>query len=254
MPRREIAIAPFLESCPEITTLGIRASLCDYSPAERKLLASADRVYFPTPRFAKILEAAGKQTFPSCLTYRIRKSRLVQETLFQFSGCPHPRTRIYFGRRKASISADFRFPFVAMGPGMQDGIFPVNDTKSLVELAEKYNPLIVREEVRYERRLWLLFVNYECIWIADGTPGVETIGRRTIGTLSDDPMLEPCIHETGILVRSFRLNDIAVEIGFSMTEGWGITSMAKPPVSWQSAHGAVSRYEYISSLIRAGKI
>jgi len=254
MPRLEVAIAPFLKSCPGVTTLGIRGSLCDYSPEERMILASADRVYFPTPRFARILEAAGKQTFPSCLTYRVRRSRVVQETLLQFSGCPHPRTRIYFGRRKASISADFRFPLIAMGPGMHDGIFPVSDAGTLADLADRYNPLIVREDARCEKRLRLVFVNYECIGVIYGASGEKTIGRRVEGYVSRDIGLREFILEAETLVRTFRLNDIAVEIGFSAAEGWRIESMARPPAFLGFAQGAVSRHEYISSLIRAGKI
>lgn len=218
------------------------------------ILASADRVYFPTLRFAKILEAAGKQTFPSYLTYRVRQSRVVQETLLQFSGCPHPRTRIYFGRRKASISADFRFPFLAMGPGMHDGIFPVSDAGTLADLADRYNPLIVREDARCEKRLLLVFVNYECIGVMYGAAGEKAIGRQVEESVSGDTGLREFILEAQTLVRAFRLNDIAVEIGCSVAEGWRIESMAKPPAFLGFARGVVSRHEYISSLIRAGKI
>lgn len=254
MPRQEVAIAPFLKSCPRVITLGIRASICDYSPGERKLLASARRVFFPTPRFAKVLEAAGKQTFPSSLSYRVRQSRIFQETLLHFSGCPHPRTRIFFGRRKESILRDFCFPFLAMGPDMHDGIFTVNDGKTLAELAGRYNPLIIREGLDFEEQLWLVFVNYDCIWISDEPLSGRTSRGRMINSVDRDSPLQRCIQETSVLVRSLRLNDIAVEVGFMSTQDWRITSLGRPPVSWLSERGLVHRHQYISSLIQAGSI
>ena len=92
MQEKLVAIAPFLRSCPHLITLGVRASMGEYTPCQRRMLLSASQILFPTPRFVGILQAAGKKTFPSALAYSVRKSRLIQEVLFQFLKCPHPLT------------------------------------------------------------------------------------------------------------------------------------------------------------------
>ncbi len=96
MPENLVAIAPFLRSCQHLVTLGIRPSLGDYTSGQREMLLSASQIFFPTQRFVRILQAAGKKTFPSAFAYSVQRSRLIQEVLFQFLKCPHPFTLIYY--------------------------------------------------------------------------------------------------------------------------------------------------------------
>ncbi len=249
MSQPRIAIAPFLKSCPGVVTLGVRAAISDYPPGERRLMASAERIFFPTPRFAKIFEASGGNTFPNAFTYRLRKSRLVQESLFQFSGCPHPRARIYFGRRKTSIPSDFRFPFIAMGPNRADDAQLVEDFRQLADMADRFNPLIIREHTRYDERLLLVFVNYECVAVQRDVPG----GLFFSTTPANHP--PPSLyHAVSGLLRSFQVCDIAVETGYTRESGWLIDSLGRPPLSWQTPAGTMYRHDYISELIQNGKI
>lgn len=247
MPRPLIAIAPFLESCPVVKTLGVRPAISDYSPDERRILASAARIFFPTPRFAKIFEAAGGNTFPNAFTYRLRKSTLLQTTLLQFSGCPHPRTRIYFGRQKASIPDDFSFPFIAMGPNRSDRARVVQNSLQLADPADRFNPLIIREYIEYEERMVLVFVNYECIAEIRNLSGEENFSAHA----ASFPAY--CFHPPAAeLLRSFQVCDIAVEVGFNKERGMLIDSFARPPLSWKTPKGVVNRHKYISDLIRKG--
>lgn len=162
MGEKLVAIAPFLRSCPSLITLGVRASMGDYTPWQREILLAARLILFPTLRFVRILEAAGKKTFPSAFAYSVQKSRLIQEALYQVLKCPHPLTRIYYGRQKSSIPDDFPFPVYAMGPDMIGKARLVSNSRDLQAVSEIYNPLIIREVLDYEKRFLLIFINYEC--------------------------------------------------------------------------------------------
>jgi hypothetical protein len=250
MSEHLIAIAPFLSRCPRVITLGVRAALGDYSRQERDLMLSAGCIFFPTPRFVKIFEAAGKSTFPTGFTYKVRKSRVIQEVLFQFLACPHPRTRIYFGHQKLSIPKDFSFPFLAMGPDKSDPALSVKDLRELDEFAFNYNPLIIQENREYEKRFRLVFVNYEFV----GTEGTvsEEDGTRFFGNVSSgyrtgDSIVRACAK----IVRSVGLNDITVEVAVG-ENGWFITEFTRPPVFCSTREGMVNRHGYIAGLIESG--
>ncbi len=249
MPKPLIAIAPFIESCPGVITLGVRPALCDYSTEEKRLINSADRIFFPTPRFAKIFEAAGKQTFPNSFTYQMRRSRVLEATFLQYSGCPHPRTRLYFGRQKASIASDFRFPLIAMGPNRSDSAGVIQNSNQLADAAAKYNPLIVREFIEYRERMLLVFVNYECVAKFSGLPG----GRDFSSPVTQSAAYS-FLTQLPDIVRSFNLCDIGVELGYTKDRGLLIDSFARPPLSWKTPEGAVNRHQYISGLIQKGEL
>jgi ribosomal protein S6--L-glutamate ligase len=257
-----VAIAPLLGSCPGLITLGVRPSMGDYTPRERELLLSARRIFFPTPRFAGILEAAGKETFPSAFAYRVRKSRLIQEVLFQFLKCPHPRTRAYYGRQKNWIVDDFPPPFLAMGPQMLSGVRRIASECDLQVLSEIHNPLIINEIVEYRERLEFVFVNYECAGILKRVPsggqcefdcpGIPGAARLANGEVAEYSATE-VVPRLKRLLRSVRLNDIAVEIGIT-PQGWQLIEFVRPPLSWPSHEGVIDRFRYICSLIETERL
>ncbi|MFZ2447794.1 MAG: hypothetical protein WAW37_15675 [Syntrophobacteraceae bacterium] len=256
MPQPRIAIAPFLVSCPRVITLGVRAAVSDYSAEEKGLLASAGRIFFPTPRFAKIFEAAGKDTFPNAFTYGLRKSRQAQEALFRVGGWPHPRARVYFGRQKASIVPDFRFPFLAMGPNVSDRPRLIENTPQLADATGEFNPLIIREKLEYDERFLLVFVNFECIATLQEVPGATAppvaFSRPTATDLP--PSAAGFRHTLSNLLRSFRINDIAVEIGLSATADAQVLSLVRPPLWWRTPGGTANRHDLIAGLIREGRL
>ncbi|MEM5788820.1 MAG: hypothetical protein AAGU11_16030, partial [Syntrophobacteraceae bacterium] len=207
MRKTLIAIAPFLKGCPGVVTLGVRASIGDYSLSERKLLASAARVLFPTRRYARLFEAAGKMTFPGSLTYGIRKSRLLEETLLSYSGFPHPVTRFYFGRRKAAIPEDVRFPLLAMGPLKADPAERVESAQRLAELAEQFNPLIIQEYIPFETQVALVFVDYALVGLAGESRLGSLLSTKAPALVFSDQCLNAFVTEVGQFLRSFRLCD-----------------------------------------------
>ena len=237
---RLVAIAPFLISSPDIITLGVRTSLGDYSPAERDLLLSSDRIFFPTPRFVSIFEAAGKDCFPSGIAYRIHSSRVVQEALLRFFDYPHPRSRIYFGKQKHSITRHFKFPFRAMGPGAASCVRLITDTRELEQFSKIHNPLIVQEVVEYEKQFRAVFVNFQVAGIVEGNSENDRVWRKVVA-------------DVGKLLRPSNLNDVCVEVGF--TSGTPqIIALSRPPRIWESPSGRINRHEYISRLVETGEL
>lgn len=234
----------------------------DYTPWQRRMLLSASRIFFPTPRFVRILQAAGKETFPSAFTYSIQKSRLIQEVLFQFLKCPHPLTRIYYGRQKSSIAEDFSFPFKAMGPKMVGGAQLVSNACDLRALTEIYNPLIIQEIVDYAECFRLVFVNYKCEGIIKRVSSGAQCGFNS-HSISPSPQLGQGIglefFGRGIvsclekLLRSMQINDIAVEIG-TTRQGWRLIELARPPLSWPTPDGVSNRHRLIAHLIESNKL
>ncbi|MGA2402870.1 MAG: hypothetical protein ABSG91_14390 [Syntrophobacteraceae bacterium] len=253
MREKLVAIAPLLRSCPRLITLGVRACMGDYTPGQKELLLCARQIIFPTPRFVRILEAAGKKTFPSAFAYSVQKSRLIQEALFQFLKCPHPLTRIYYGRQKGSIVDDFPFPFRAMGPGTTDRARLVSNGSDLRAMSEIYNPLIIQEVLDYHERFLLVFINYECAGrqcVSDGSwtfPNHPVDKGRVAEFFNSEVM--SCFEK---LLRSVQLNDVAVEIGLTR-KGWQLIELARPPLSWPSTEGVITRRQHISRLIEANK-
>ena len=212
-------------------------------------MLSADRIFFPTPRFVNIFEAAGKSTFPNGITYKVRRSRVVEEALFQFLACPHPRTRIYFGRQKKSIPGHFSFPLLVMGPDKSCTARAVSSPAELEEWTVRCNPLIVQENVHYEARFRMTFVN--C-----GFLGIERIvASKTNRESSADQFagcsVENLIRDASQIVKSAGLNDIAVEAGIGQN-GWFIIGFVRPPMFCPTPGGMVNRHEYITALIEKG--
>ncbi len=254
-----VAMAPFLRACPQVTTLGIRSSLVDYTPQQRRMLLSARLVLFPTQRFVRVLQAAGRKTFPSSFAYSIQKSRLMQEVLFQLLKCPHPLTHLYYGRQKNSILEDFAFPFWALGPKKTDNAWLVSNERDLKEISGIYNPLIIQEMLHYSERFRLLFVNYECCGVLGRVCGEELRSFDSCEIPSKtylDRAVAPAsfsgeiISDLERLLRSVQINDIVAEIG--ITRGcWRLIELLRPPVYWQTHTGLVNRFNLISSMIES---
>ncbi len=161
----KVALAPFLGSCSAIKTLGVRPTIDDYSAAEKALLRRAERVFFPTPRFAYLFDALRIPLFPAYTTYRFQRSRVLQQILFAVSGMPRPATRIYYGRRqKEKVPEHFPFPFVMMGPDAAlHKKHLVGCATTIEDCAESCNPLIVQEAFDWIERVRILCVHDDCV-------------------------------------------------------------------------------------------
>ncbi len=249
-----VAFAPFLLDYPQITTLGIRPGLVDYSREERDLLSRADRVLFPTRRFVQVLDAAGKATFPSAASYLFRSSRLLQHYLFAYYDFPVPRTRIYHGhRQKTMILKDFPLPLVAMGRDVAAGGKRLIDAPGdLWPWVAGFNPVIVQEFVPLTIRVRLVCVNYQCLGALTG--GGYADGHEPLTPIEvDDPDLSWILEPTLRLLRANNLDDVMVEWGYGKGQWW-VLSMLRPPVKVVAPVGSINRHQYMGELLVSGRL
>jgi ribosomal protein S6--L-glutamate ligase len=254
MKSSKVALAPFLRSCTGITTLGIRPNIDDYSAEEKALLCSAERVFFPTPRFAYLFSALQIPTFPRYTTYQFQRSRVLQEILLAHMAVTHPATRIYFGKKqKAGILEAFPFPFLATGPHPSlHSRQLVENVTSLDECCRCYNPLIIQRAINWSENLRVLCVGSHCVGVLrrSGPPGSNDqyepvpLGQQSIAEV---------LRSTLSLVSTVHLDDIVLEWGYG--EGrWQLIEMTRPPVRWAAVKGTLNRHHYICRLVQDGRL
>ena len=117
MSKEVIALEARLRNCKNVRTLGVRSNFADYSPREAELIRQADKIYYPTPFYADLFDTVGKCTFPSYHTYKCVQDKIKQTALFELLDLPHPRTRVFYGKRQKSTILDhFSFPVYCQNP------------------------------------------------------------------------------------------------------------------------------------------
>jgi ribosomal protein S6--L-glutamate ligase len=152
--RRVVAFEGRLRACRNVLTLGVHTNFDDYTPDERELIRQADTVYYPTTFYAELFSAAGKRTFPSHRTYTCVQDKIKQTALFRLLGIPHPRTRVFYGRRKADIARAFEFPFVAKaarGSARGRGVFLIRTPAELEAYCGRHTVAYVQEYLPLDR-------------------------------------------------------------------------------------------------------
>jgi len=253
MNKINIALAPFLRSCPSVVTLGIRPCFIDYSNEEMDLIRSAHRIFFPSIRFVDVFQAAGKPTFPHPWTYRYQRSRVMQHIVFKYLALPHPRSRIYFGKQKREIPADFMLPCLVMGPRVKSGnVHRIHTNDDLDANASKYNPVIVQEFVEWDERFRLVCVNFECIAAFRCDP-VHDGYNSFVSIESNHGTAKMLIAATLPWLQQVRLDDILIEWGRA-AGSWQLIQMKRPPLKWQACDGVANRHVHICRLIDLGQL
>jgi ribosomal protein S6--L-glutamate ligase len=117
MARQVLALEARLRRCRNVRTIGVRPNFCDYNAEEARLIRGAEKIYYPTAFYADLFDALGKPTFPGYHTYKCAQDKIKQSALFQLAGLPHPRTRVFFGKRQQSrIREYFSYPCIAKEP------------------------------------------------------------------------------------------------------------------------------------------
>ena len=147
--KKVIALEARLKGCKNVMTLGVRTNFSDYSRQEADLIRSADKIYYPTTFYAELFDAMGKKTFPSYHTYKCVQDKIKQTALFDLLEIPHPRTRVFYGKRqKGAICDHFEFPFIAKiprGSAMGRGVYLVQNQDDLRTYCDLSNPAYIQE-------------------------------------------------------------------------------------------------------------
>jgi len=135
-----VALEARLKGCRNVVTLGVRPNFSDYSDQEVARIRDAEKIYYPSTHYIDMFDAMGKKTFPSAHTYRFVQDKIKQTTLFQLLKVPSPRTRFFYGRRKAEkIRQHFSFPFVAKiprGSALGRGVYLIRNRSELDRYCE----------------------------------------------------------------------------------------------------------------------
>lgn len=151
-----------MRHCAQVITLGVRPNFMDYDPSEQRLIREAPIVYYPSSLYADLLDAMGKKTFPSYHTYTFAQDKVKQTALFQMAEIPHPRTRIFFGKRqKASILDHFQLPLIAKiprGSALGKGVFLIQTAEDLARYCQRLAPAYIQEYLPLERDMRIVVV------------------------------------------------------------------------------------------------
>ncbi|MFH1888221.1 MAG: RimK family alpha-L-glutamate ligase [Pseudomonadota bacterium] len=162
-----IALGSRLAGCRGVRVLGVKPCFADYSAEELRLIRDAPRIYYPGPFYADILEAMGKSIFPSCMNHAFAQDKIRQTALFSALGVPHPRTRVYFGKkRQGRILADFSFPFIAKIPRNSSqgrGVFLVTGPEELAVYCGMVHAAYIQEYIPVDRDVRVVVIGKEAV-------------------------------------------------------------------------------------------
>jgi ribosomal protein S6--L-glutamate ligase len=143
-------------------TLGVKPNFSDYSPEETELIREAQKIYYPSLFYAELFDAMGKKTFPSYHNYKCAQDKIKQTALFQLLNIPHPRTRVFFGRRqKVAIARQFQFPMIAKvprGSAMGRGVYLINNQVELDAYCNCGSPAYIQEYLPIDRDMRVVVI------------------------------------------------------------------------------------------------
>lgn len=162
LTKKVIALEARLRHCRNVTTLGARPNFSAYSEDQREMIRCAQRIYYPTALYADVFAAQAKPIFPSHANYRFAQDKIKQTVLFETLEIPHPRTRVFYGKRqKASICEYFRFPFIAKdarGSALGRGVYLITDHQALQAYCEKNAPAYIQQYLPADRDIRVVII------------------------------------------------------------------------------------------------
>jgi ribosomal protein S6--L-glutamate ligase len=160
--KQVVALEGHLRMCRNVLTLGVRTNFNDYSEHEREAIRKADKIYYPSTFYADLFDAMGKHTFPSYHTYKCVQDKIKQTALFALLEIPHPRTRVFYGKRqKATIGSMFAYPLIAKtarGSAMGRGVYLIRNDAELNAYLESNHPAYIQEYLPIDRDIRVVII------------------------------------------------------------------------------------------------
>ena len=216
--KQVIALEARLKGCKNVMTLGVRTNFSDYSIHEADLIRSADKIYYPTTLYAELFDAMGKKTFPSYHTYKCVQDKIKQTALFDLLEIPHPRTRVFYGKRQKSAICDhFEFPFIAKiprGSAMGRGVYLVQNQDDLLTYCDLSNPAYIQEYLPTGRDMRIVIIGNtvaHSYWRI-APPGEFRSNVAVGATVSLDPVPQNVLDLALDTARACHWDDVGIDI------------------------------------------
>jgi ribosomal protein S6--L-glutamate ligase len=157
-----IALGSRLKDCKNVLTLGAYPNFSDYSSEQKRMIQTAGKIYYPTQLYAELFDSMNKPTFPSVHNYACAQDKIKQSVLFNLLDIPHPRTRVFYGKRqKSQITAYFSFPFIAKiprGSAMGNGVFLIQNLSALNDYLDLGTPAYIQEYLPVHRDMRIVVI------------------------------------------------------------------------------------------------
>lgn len=259
MPAKFIAIERRLRNCGNIRTLGVKTNFFDYTPMERKMIRDAEKIFYPTAFYADLFDTMGKKTFPSRHTYCYAQDKVKQTALFHLLGVPHPKTRVFYGKRKIGrISDHFSFPFIAKiprGSALGRGVFLIKDEKSLEEYCTANHAAYIQEYLPIGRDLRVVVIGYRAVlayWRV--APPTEFRTNISIGGRVDlDDIPESAVKLAENTARQCRWDDVGIDIICHAKDSYVIEGNMKYGKAGFAAAG-IDYFKMMEDMIENGQL
>jgi len=213
-----VALEYRLRDCRNVVSLGVKPNFTDYTPAERTLIKRAGKIYYPSSFYADLFDAMGKKTFPSYHTYKCVQDKIKQTALFELTGIPYPRTRVFYGpRQQADIRNHFEFPFVAKvprGSAMGRGVFLIANVNGLDDYLAHCRPAYIQEYLPIDRDIRLVVIGHRVVhayWRV-APPGDFRTNVSVGGTISLDPVPQAAMDLALDVCRRCGWDDVGIDI------------------------------------------
>jgi ribosomal protein S6--L-glutamate ligase len=233
--------------------------MADYTEQERRLLRTADMIFYPTGRYVDFFATLGKETFPSVNCYRLRGNRLKHTALLRLLNVPHPHTRVYYGhKQKRKILNEFVFPFVAKkAREAADGkqVFLINNRQQLDWYNQHFNPALIQEYVAPKKELRVIVLNYHTAfgYWRNVIRGDSRDSSSRKGNWKMDDGDPKGVELAKIIARDANLSDVAVDMVFDGSRYW----VLELNFLWDetdSHQAGPDRIKFVSEMIARGEL
>ena len=213
-----IALEARLKDCRNVITLGVRPNFSDYSHEEAEMIRNAGKIYYPTTFYADLFDAMGKKTFPSYHTYKCIQDKIKQTALFHLLKIPHPRTRVFYGKRqKESITDHFKFPLIAKiprGSAMGRGVYLINNKKDLDTYLQVTHAAYIQEYLPTDRDMRVVVIGKKIVhsyWRISSS-GEFRSNVALGGIVSLDPVPTEALELALHTAKKCRWDDVGIDI------------------------------------------
>ena len=216
--KKVIALEGRLRECGNVITLGVRPNFSDYSAEEAAMIRRADKIYYPSPFYAELLDTMGKPTFPSYHCYKFVQDKIKQTAVFELLEIAHPRTRVFYGKRqKKTITDHFDFPFigkVARGSAMGRGVFLIQNPVDLEAYLQSVDIAYIQEYLPVDRDIRVVIIGKRIVhayWrlapANEFRTNVAVGGQISLGSVPGEA-LDLALH----IGRTCRWDDVGIDI------------------------------------------